>query len=239
MVPEALAEAEGEGRVVVDWSQQVAGNEPSPDQFELARVIRWESPGSKVELLVVDASTDPPSPFPDGKPALMAKLSEGNSANGGVWLKPFSNPPLQGWMEVEVVLDYELHMAVRVLNESNSHDPKDPDGRLLFGSTMVPGERISLRAEAGVAVDGKPDQPDYLSFPYPIQPGEAARYRVVWDFKAEPPTIGFEINGEEVFRPDGTPFQIEVTPEVASNGLDAFRITGNGFIGNVTVSGEE
>ncbi len=224
---------------MVDWSQQLAGVAPSSELFERAHVTSWAGQGSKAELLVVDSSTDPPSPLPDGKPALMAKLIEGDAATGGIWVKPFFSPPLQGWMEVEVVLDDTLYLSISALNQSESDDPADPAGRALFIATMVPGERISMRVESGVAVDGEPDQPIYRGFPFPIPPGEATRFGVVWDFKTEPATIGFQVNGEAVVDPSGNPFQIEVATEVARTGLDAFRIGGNGFIGNVTVSGEQ
>jgi len=58
----ALAQPAAEGRVVVDWSRQLAGEAPAPNLLECARLTRWAGQGSSIELLVVDSSTDPPSP---------------------------------------------------------------------------------------------------------------------------------------------------------------------------------
>lgn len=227
-----------EGTVVVDWSKQLAGAPPLQNLSEQAMITSFESRG-KVKLLVVDANTDPPSPLPEGRPALMVTMVEGEGAVGGVVVKPFSNPPLQGWMEFEAVLDESRHLAITARNESESMDPKDLSGRALFGSTMRPGMTTALRVDPGVQLGRSADDSQYLIIPVTIPPGVPTRYAVIWDFKSDPATIGFRVHGDWGGDPYDKAFVFEVNPEVATTGLDTFRILGNGFIGNVTVSSED
>ncbi len=233
----ALAASDSEGRVVVDWSEQSAGHPPARDLNDQARVASWGT--GKVEMLVVDANTDPPSPLPKGRPALLVTRVEGDGAAGGIFFKPFTNPPLRGWMEFEAVLDETLTLAVSAGNESESLDPPDSKGRPLFGSTLRPDNAVSLRLDPGVLLGGAEEESQYLSIPATVPSGMPTRYRILWDFETDPATIAFCVHGEWGGDPYAPARIIEVNPEVAKSGIESFRIMGNGVIGNVSVSAEE
>jgi len=232
-----LAETDAEGRVVVDWSEQLAGQPPSRDLNDQALTASWGI--GKVEMLVVDANTDPPSPLPEGRPALLVTRVDGDGAAGGIFLKPFANPPLRGWMEFEAVVSETLNLAVTALNESESLDPADSKGRPLFGSSLRPDNTVSLRLDPGVLLGGAEAESQYLSIPATVPSGVPTRYRILWDFESNPATIAFRVHGEWGGDPYAPARIVEVNPEVAKSGIDSFRIMGNGVIGNVWVSAAE
>lgn len=234
-----FAAPDSEGRVVVEWSEQLAGQPPSRNLNDQARTASWGS--GKVEMLVVDASTDPASPLPERRPGLLVTRVEGDAAEGGIFFKPFVNPPLRGWMEFEAVLDETRHLAVTAGNESESFDPSNLAGRVLFGSNLRPNDTVSLRFDPGVLVllGVQQEGYQYLGVPVTVPSGVPTRYRILWDFESDPATIAFRVHGEWGGDPYAPARIIEVNPEVAKSGIDSFRIMGAGVIGNVWVSADD
>jgi hypothetical protein len=232
--PPALAESNSDGKVVVDWSEQLAGEPPPRRLNDQAVSTSWGV--GKVEMLVVDANTDPPSPLPEGRPALLVTRIEGDAAAGGIFFKPFANPPLKGWMEFETVLDETFHLSVWAFNESESFDPADAKGKPLFGSTLRPNDTVSLRVDPGVLLGAPEGESQYLGIPVSVASGVPTRYRIVWDFESDPAKIAFVVHGEWGGDPYAPAREIELNPGAATSGMDAFRIIGSGVIGNVWVS---
>jgi len=234
----ALASGEtSEGRVIVDWALQPVGEEPVRDLFDGAHVGRGGR-GGVLDFRVVDATTDPPSPLPGGRPALMIKQGEGGTSGSGVRIKPFASPSRKGWMEVEVVLDEAAHLSFTAWNESTNMDPSDMEGSRLFLGNFRPEMTVALRAEPGVQFGSPKDSPRYLTIPVTVPSGVPTKLVVLWDFESDPATFGFRVYGEWGGDPFEPAFVLEVSPEVAQQGVDAFSLGGTGFIGNVSVSAE-
>jgi hypothetical protein len=234
----ARAESDSSGILVVDWSEQVAGAEPPKELTKHASITRWEREG-KIEMLVVDANTEPRSPFLDGRPALMIREVEGEGAFGGLSFKPFVNPPLQGRIEFEAVLDDSRGLIISAWNESESLNPSDLRGRQLFSCSLPPNRKGSLRTSGGIRFGSAEDGDQYLAVPENVPPGVPTRFAVIWDFQSQPPTIGILVYGEWGGNPHDKALEIEVNPDVATAGIDAFSIRGIGFIGNIRVSAGE
>lgn len=224
-----------EGRVIIDWALQPVGEEPVRDLFDGAHLARTgRAPGA--DFRVVDASTDPPSPLPEGRPALMINPDEEGSSSSRVHIKPFATPSRKGWMEVEVVLNEKAHLSFTAWNDSKNMDPSDMDGRRLFLGNFRPGDTVALRAEPGVQFGAPKDRPRYLTIPVTVPSGVPTKLVILWDFESDPATFGFRVYGEWGGDPFDTAFDFEVSPEVAQRGVDAFSFGGAGFIGNVLVS---
>jgi len=238
-LPPVLAAPEAGGNVVVDWSQHPAGEPPASQGFEGVTIESKEREGV-VEMKVLDANTDPPSPFPEGKPSLMAKLVEGRDATAYIHIKPFLSPSLRGWMEVELVPDEETrHLTVGAYTGSDALG-SGRDGRL-FVVFLRPGTDCLAAFHPGVALGESAEEFTNRAFSPVVLPGEPVRLALFWDFEQDPPVMGVEVQspGDEVGDRFGSGFQVELQPEAVRNGLNAISVGGIGFIGNVTISPEE
>ena len=227
-------EASAEGKVVLDWSAEGAGAPPQRWVGDVA-VGSWGQ--GHVEMMVVNKDTEPPSPFPEAKPALRVERTEGR-ADGVLWIKPFITPPLKGWMKMEFILKAES-IGVMVANGSPTPGPRFDQkslGTQLFMATMRPDDKIALRIEP--ATVGQTEEAVYTGLERRTETERPCTFVIRWDFTANPPTIQFDLDDEPILTNSGEAFTIEVDPEAAKTGPDTFTIGGVGFIGNVTVSPE-
>jgi len=225
--------------VVVDWSQHPAGEPPASQGLEGVTIGSRQEEGV-VEMRVLDANTDPQSPFPEGKPSLMAKLVEGRDATANIRIKPFLSPSLRGWMEVEVVPDESRHLTVGAYTGSDALGSGSGGGLRLFIVFLRPGMDSIVAFSPGVASGGD-EEFVRRAFSPVVLPGEPVRLALFWDFEQDPPVMGIEVQslGDEVGDRFVSEFQVELQPEAVRNGLNAISVGGIGFIGNVTISPEE
>jgi hypothetical protein len=239
-LPPVLAAPEAGGNVVVDWSQHPAGEPPASQGFEGVTIGSRQEEGV-VEMRVLDANTDPPSPFPEGKPALMAKLVEGQDATASIRIKPFLSPSLRGWMEVELVPDESRHLTVSAYTGAEALGSGSGGGLRLFIVFLRPGMDSIVGFQPGVALGEGAEEIVRRAFSPVVLPGEPVRLALFWDFEQDPPVMGIEVQslGDEVGDRFGSEFQVELQPEAVRNGLNTISVGGIGFIGNVTISPEE
>lgn len=227
-----LAAAE-EGRVILDWSTEPAGAEPNP-WVQDVHVAFWGQGES--ERLVVDATTTPTSPFPDGQPAMFA------SGSGSALLeaKPFDTAPMKGWWEVDFVIsDTEPdHVYLNIGNNSSTPGPRIDNtspSEMLMWIIFVANKPPVIKVLADTELDSPAER--IVSTPDQFDPGVPHKFRVSWDFTAQPAVLEFAVDGEPISGPTGEPLQVKVNPAKAQTGLDFFRASLKaGFIGNMKVS---
>jgi len=230
----ALPLAAGEaGRVILDWSNEPAGEAPNL-WVENVQVAHWGAGES--ERLVVNATTTPASPFPNGQPSMFAS----GSAAALLRAKPFETPPMKGWWEMDFVISDTMpdHVYLGIGNNSQSPGPRiesNTPSEMLMRIAFVADKPPVIKVLAGTELNSPAER--LLSTPQPINPGVPHKFRVNWDFTAKPALLNFEVDGEPLLGPTGEPLQVEVDPTRALTGLDLFQVALKaGFVGNMKVS---
>lgn len=225
-----------EGMVVLDWSAEAVGAE-APGWVNDVQVSQWGQ--GDVERTVVGEGTEPASPFADGRQGLHMKVAEQHGgAEGLVAVRPYGIAPMEGWADFEFALD-EGNLAFRVINESAAPGPRfdsSAPGETLFTISFRPGNPVSLRIEPR-AVEGE-DEPRYVTLQSRAETWMRHVLRIAWDFSGDQPLVRFELDGEPLLNASFSPYELFVDPQAAGAGVDTFLISGEGFIGGITVSEE-
>jgi len=227
-----LAAAE-EGRVILDWSNEPAGEQPDL-WVQDVQVASWG--GGQSERLVVNSTTTPGSPFANGQPAMFAS----GSAQALLQAKPFDKPPMKGWWEVDFVISntVEDHIYLGIGNNSQSPGPRidnNSPSEMLMMIVFVADKPPVIKALAGTELNSPAER--LLGSRQSFDSGAPHKFRVDWDFTAKPAVLNFAIDGEPLVGPTGDPLQVEVDPTRAQSGLDLFRVALKaGFVGNMKVS---
>ena len=227
-----LAAAE-EGRVILDWSNEPAGEQPNL-WVENVQVSSWGQGQS--ERLVVNSTTTPASPFPNGQPSMFAS----GSAQALLQAKPFDTPPMKGWWEVDFVISNTLeeHIYLGIGNNSQSPGPRidnNSPSEMLMMIVFVADKPPVIKVLANTELNSTEER--LLSTRQSFDSGVPRKFRVNWDFAAKPAVLNFEIDGEPLLGTTGEPLQVEIDPTRAQTGLDLFRVAlAAGFVGNMKVS---
>jgi len=221
------------GRVILDWSQEAAGGPPNL-WVDNVRVAFWGQGTS--DRLVVDSTTTPPTPFPNGHPSMFAS----GNAQALLQAKPFDTAPMKGWWEMDFVISNTEteHIYVGIGNNSPSPGPRYDNAspsEMLMQIVFVADSRAVIKALAGTELNSQADRMFATSNVFAS--GVPLKFRVNWDFTAQPPVLTFAVDGEPLLLTTGEPLQVEIDPAKAQTGLDLFQIALKaGFIGNMRVS---
>lgn len=217
-------------RTVIDWKNFTA-NEAPPAQIGDVGVIRIKG---DIQLKVVDSSTDPASPFSDGKAGLYVQLPKNEENRMSLTVVPFSVAPLQGWVEMEL-LPFGEDDNVFISLGSSAPQPADVLVSPVYKGTNL--GRFVLRPQRPAMVLPNSSPNDKILLTPPDQAGRPAVLRVAWDFSADQPEVKFYLNGEVMITQDGEPYILPVNKESITSGIDYIHIAPNtGFIGRVTAS---
>jgi len=228
-------EPASKGRVLLDWSEQIAGEpakQPTPEIYFAAR--------HEAAPVIVDAQTRPPSPFPNEK-ALHLPLSENPDTTVAIFFNPFlyEAPPPKGWIEAEVMSQsgiISIGLGVDSTNmESVETMATGDDGKILCTVFMIAeGERpliVTRPSEDGQDMDRIP-----LSSG--ITMGTPHVFRISWDWTSDQPGLEFQMDGEPLLI-NNTDKTLPVDIKNLSKGIDKLTIflnQGGNFLGKVTAS---
>jgi len=186
-LPLAATEA---GRVILDWSNEPAGEQPNL-WVENVQVSSWGQGQS--ERLVVNSTTTPASPFPNGQPAMFAS----GSAAALLQAKPFDTAPMKGWWEMDFVISpVEEHVYLHIGNNSSSSGPRienNSPSEMLMHIVFVADKPPVMKVLAGTELNSPAER--MLGTPQRFDSGVPHKFRVNWDFTVKPAVLNFAVDG--------------------------------------------
>jgi len=229
---------------IIDWAGQIAGDPakaPSPEIYF--------SPRRGAAPRIVDAKTDPSSPFPDGHLAVYigkdddseGPSSEGQQTNLTMILNPFfggGEPPLKGWLQAEFSIDSGiLTFAMKADAEEPSPNESVARGsqgkeQQLFKAYIQPDNTILIEHGS----PGKENQEKGRG-QVSVTSGVPHVFRVEWDWSGEQLLLQFLLDGElmPISQSNDTLVLDRSSQAKAINRLDCSLPAGS-FLGRVTVS---
>lgn len=211
-----------DGRVVCTWNNQPVGQAPPP-------LFDRTATGTKgAELRVVDATSEPPSPFADGKAALYVKSPQGSRT--AVITVLSESPSLKGWAEFDVAVGTKNLVIELMQRPPGLENPTAfrNNGRTLVSIFLRPNDSLMVMT---------PDRSAKANFLPKIPENGPVTLRVDWDLSASSPVLTFKINGTEATGPQGGDGQFILSHTEDLTGIDLVRLTpDDAFVGEIRAS---
>ena len=227
-----------EGRPVIDWSLQIPDAPPQRNRDDGALFTITASTNSELALLakVLDANTDPPSPFPDGGQGLLVRQHQsGNTESVLVRMRPFLDmePPSQGWLDLQIAPgDSRTNVDFGAMGDPTQRPDMAYTGQVILRAAFESGKRIAVSATFGEQTARTTGGPE-------LETNRAYTFRIMWDLAAPEPGFRFLLDGEPLMEKADQPafIPIPADSDFAQHGLDYIGVSmRSATLGNVTAS---